>query len=98
MCIPCAQSGAKDPNYDRVTADAESNRFWGVAMIIGAVALLAVVIFVPAREGASPSSKWALAGLALATLGGGMAKAAAARRVLKKRRSRQTAKRTRDVT
>jgi hypothetical protein len=99
ICIPCAQAGAKDPNYDRTVADAESDRFWGRAMIGGAVALLAVVMFVPAREGASPGSKWALAGIALTTLAGGMTKTAAATRALKKkRRSRPPESNARDVT
>lgn len=95
MCIPCAQSGAKDPNYDCATADAESDRFWGRAMIGGAVLLLAVVIFVPAREGASPRSKWALAGIALTALAGGMTKVATAARVLKKKRPIQPPETTR---
>ena len=85
MCIPCAQFGAKDPNYDRAVSDAESDRFWGRVMIGGAVALLAVVMFIPSRKGASPRSKWALVGIAITTLAGGMTKTAAAARVLKKK-------------
>ena len=61
--------------------------------------MLAVVMFVPAREGASPKGKWALAGIALTTLAGGMAKAAAATRALKKKsRSRPPKNNARDVT
>jgi len=86
MCIPCSQAGAKDPNFDQAVSDAESDRFWGRAMIVAAITLVAVVLLVPARQGASPGSKIALLGLALVILGGGLKKTVAAARVLRAKR------------
>lgn len=88
MCIPCAQSGAKDPNYDPIVAAAESDVFWGRAMAAGAVALMLVLIFVPSREGASPRGKVYLWGAAIALLGAGMKKAVSAGKTLEKLKKR----------
>lgn len=84
MCIPCAQSGAKDPNYDPKIAGAESDLFWGRAMIAGAVVFMLALIFVPSREGAPPRNKVFLWSSALGLFAAGMAKAGAARSELAK--------------
>lgn len=101
MCIPCAQSGAKDPNFDPKIAAAESDIFWGRAMIAGAVVLILVLIFVPTREGASPSSTIYLWGAALTLLGAGFKKADSAGKELerlKKRPIQPPENNARDVT
>jgi len=88
MCIPCAQAGARDPNFDPKIAVAESDIFWGRAMMAGAVVLIIVLIFVPSREGASPSSTIYLWGAALTFLGAGFKKADAAGKELERLKRR----------
>ena len=52
---------------------------WGVLTVIMCCAVLALVVFVPSREGASPSSKWFLVYMAVTWLGRGIAQITAAR-------------------
>ena len=52
---------------------------WGFIIVIICCAVLAFALFVPAREGASPSSKWFVVAIALTWMGRGIALISAAR-------------------
>jgi hypothetical protein len=52
---------------------------WGVITVIICCAVLAFVLFVPARPGGSPSSKWFVVAIALTWMGRGIALISAAR-------------------
>lgn len=71
----------KDPGA-RSQAEAEllaPDGTWGLLTVIMCGALLAFAIFVPARDGASPGSKWFLVAIILPWLGRGIAQIKAAR-------------------
>ena len=52
---------------------------WGWIVVVGCSLLLLAALFVPSREGASPSSRYSLAGIALAGIGWGVQQIQASR-------------------
>ena len=61
---------------------------WGIIVVVICTAILSFLFFVPARVGASPSSKFYLAGFALIWMSSGIRQIRAAR-AWKKRHSHQ---------
>jgi hypothetical protein len=59
---------------------------WGVIVVVTCSAILAFLFFVPMRAGASPSSKFYLAGLALIWMSSGVRLIVAARSWKKRQR------------
>jgi hypothetical protein len=60
---------------------------WGTIVVVLALAGLALIVFVPAREGASPSAKFYLAGFAVLFLAYGVRLIVAARAWKKRQRT-----------
>ena len=59
---------------------------WGIMVVVICVAILAFLFFVPSRAGASPSSKYYLAGFTLLWMSFGVRRIAAARAWKKRHR------------
>ena len=85
VCLACEKAGAKDPGLDPKIQEAESQIFLGRCLEIGAVAITILVVFVPTREGASPSSKWRLLSIAFIMLGAGIGRIASAKRKIRQK-------------
>jgi hypothetical protein len=59
---------------------------WGTIVVIICIGALAFLMFIPTREGGSPSWKWVLAGLTLIWMASGIRQIAAARAWKKRHR------------
>jgi hypothetical protein len=59
---------------------------WGTIVVIICIGALAFLVFIPTREGGSPSGKWLLAGFILIWMASGIRQIAAARAWKKRHR------------
>ena len=83
MCVSCSKAGAEDPNYNRKVEEARSQIIVGSVLILAAIAIVALVIFVPFRQGGSPGSKLSLLALAFMAFGGGLERIGSGRREIR---------------
>lgn len=79
-CIPCSQAGRKPPAAYTREAIRKTDLFTGGMITLGGILFGAFVLLVPAREGASPSSKIFLTGMAVVVVGKGLAMIASSKK------------------
>ena len=76
--------------------DEQADGTGGIAAVVLCSLGLIAIIFIPARQGASPGSKFYLAGLALMGIGWGAAQIQAARRQAKRDAKKKKAEHDKD--
>ena len=85
MCLACEKAGVQVSRDVVWKEESKADLITGWCLVIGAVAFVAFVLIVPARDGASPGGKLRLVGYALIPLSAGIGMVAKARARLRRK-------------